>query len=468
MLQRPANVKNVAMQSRLYAAAAISKAGWSAGYEPSKESAAVAKSNPPQPAVVKTSRASNGVLVTSIDRHGILANIAVGFRAGSRYEETHNLGVSHRVRNLVGLSSAAHNAFELCWRTGILGADVSSYTTRDLLVTSMQTYRDHAVPALEVLGQLTSHGVRTWEVTDTNQQMYLERRTMKETHALHLIELLHSAAYRSGSLANSIVSPAYMIKKHSWPMITEYIAAHMNTNEACLIGVNVDHDQLLNYAQTAPYATGPAAPTNASPYLGGERRVQTGNNMTHVMIGGGTDGLNNVKGAATAAVFCALLGNGPNVEHATHSGMGKASQAVSKATSGAHGVSAFNTVAADSALVGLYLIADNDSIASVVKAAFSAMKEVAAGVKDVDVQHAKQSVLTQALAQAERDDGLIEDAITQTLAGHDVVTTPAALQKAIDSVSIADVQALAKQVLGKPSMACIGGGSDRVPYLDTL
>jgi predicted Zn-dependent peptidase len=451
MMHRPSIVNIVAKRSssRFTAGEPAVK------HAPSHASAAV-KSNPPQPAVVKTSRASNGLLVTSIDRHGLLANIAVGFRAGSRYEETHNLGISHRVRNLVGLSSANHNAFELCWRTGILGADVNSYTTRDLLVTSMQIYRDHAVPALEVLGQLTSHGVRTWEVTDNNSQMYLERRTMKETHAMHLMELLHTAAYRSGTLANSVVSPAYMIKKHSWTMITDYIAAHMNTNAGCIVGVNVDHDQLLNYAQTAPFATCPPVEMIASPYLGGERRVHTGEAMTHVMIGGGAPGLNNVKGVATAAVYCALLGNGPNVEHATHSGIGKASEAVSKSISGAHGVSSFNTVAADSSLVGLYLIADNANIAAVVKAAVSAMKEVAGGVNDADLKRAKHSVLTQALGQTERDDAVIEDAITQTLGGHDVVTTPDAILKAIESVTAADVQALAKQVLGKPSMATIG------------
>lgn len=451
MLQRPATIGNVAKRS-LAATAHATKP--------------VAKSNPPKEAVVKTSRAPSGLLVTSIDRHGTLSNIAMGYRAGSRYESPSSLGVSHRVRNMIGLSSKEHSAFELLWRSGVLGGDVTTYTSRDLLVATLQTWRDHAVPAMELLGQLTSPGLRTWELEDTHQQMKIERALMKQNPAMRLAELLHAAAYRSGPLANSVVSPGYMIGKHNVGMVGQFVSSQLVASEACLVGVNVDHDQLLAYAQVAPIETGGASSLKPSPYYGGELRKQSGHPLAHVLFAGASQGLNDAKAAATAAVFGALMAS-PIVDHATHAGVGKAATAVSGVASGVHGVTPFHSLNADSGLVGVYVVAEPDSIDGVVRAAVNAIKESGTTVTDGDLQRAKQTALTLALLQADRNDSIVEDAISQTLSGQAVATNSDALNKAISAVTATDVQALAKQIVGKPTLAALGP-VDGVPYLDSL
>jgi hypothetical protein len=43
---------------------------------------------------------------------------------------------------------------------------------------------------------------------------------------------------------------------------------HLLSGEACVVGVNIDHDQILNYAQTCPVIDGKTLPLPLSPYLG--------------------------------------------------------------------------------------------------------------------------------------------------------------------------------------------------------
>jgi len=234
--------------------------------------------------------------------------------------------------------------------------------------------------------------------------------------------------------------------------------------------VNIDHDQILNYAQTCPVIDGKTLPLPQSPYLGGQERKHTGGALTHVMIAGQTAGLKDARAGALGAVYGALLSSGPMVKYSATNGSGKVSKAVSSAIGEhtAHGVTSLLAMYADQGLAGVYCVSEHANSAKVVRAAMQAMKQLAQnGPSAEELTRAKRVALAGALMRSECDDLILEDLLTQTLNGQNVATDVNVLQQTIDAITQTDVQQLAKKIIDKPTIAAVGNLSS-TPYLDEL
>lgn len=87
---------------------------------------------------------------------------------------------------------------------------------------------------------------------------------------MRAIDLLHSAAFRSG-LGNSLFIPKTQIGKISSETLQHYVNSNFLTGRAAVVGLGVSHADLVAYAQSLQIETGEGC-TSASPYKGGELR----------------------------------------------------------------------------------------------------------------------------------------------------------------------------------------------------
>jgi len=279
--------------------------------------------------------------------------------------------------------------------------------------------------------------------------------------------MTHKAAFRNGPLGNSVISPKWMIGKHSEKMMNDFAREHLVSGEMSLIGVNVDHELLLSYAQSgvsAPHGSSHTVP--ASKYLGGELRKDTVGPFTHVLIAGQAAGINDPKGMAAASVFNSLLGVGPSVKWST--GRGKAVMAVANSVGEApFGVSGVQIAHSDQGLVGVYCISEAPKMSQIVKTVYGTIKDVAINGPSADeLKRAKKSAVTNLLIRAESSASLVEDLATQSLATGSV-NTPSELANNIESVGQADIQQIAKRMISKPTFAALGNLKS-TPYMDEI
>jgi len=349
---------------------------------------------------------------------------------------------------------------------------VNTYTTRDLFVVTLDAWRDYAVPSLEVLGELCCRPeFRAWELDYAYKQLDIERALFKGKHDVRVIDMLHKAAYRTGPLANSIITPKFMVGKHKEKMMQKFASEHLLSGEACVVGINVDHSQLLDYANSCPITDGKSLPLPASPYRGGEvRNDKPGSPLVHVAIAGATEGLNNSSAGACAAVYCAALSSGPPVKYSSSSGQGAASTAIASALgeSAPFGCMPLLALHAEQGLAGVYFVTEAANGGKALRAAVGAMRKFAsAGVSAEQLQRAKSVALARTLMRIENEASIVDDVITQTMGGQHVVTSADTVRKLVDGVSQADVNALAKKIAGKLSLAAIGN-LNNTPYLDEL
>ncbi|EFO98123.1 hypothetical protein CRE_15338 [Caenorhabditis remanei] len=171
--------------------------------------------------VEKVTKLGNGLTVGTIDSKKPLTQLVLAFRAGSRYEQANQAGLSHTIRNFVGRDSKNHFGTAIVWSAANYGGVVKSFTSRDLFGVSLTVPRDSTSYALHVLAQAAANpGFKPWEVADVLPTMRADNgfRTAYD----YVVDLIHKAAYRNGGLGNSIYAPCSTIGSVSAQTLSEF------------------------------------------------------------------------------------------------------------------------------------------------------------------------------------------------------------------------------------------------------
>lgn len=144
-----------------------------------------------------------------------------------------------------------------------------------------------------------------------------------------MLENLHAAAYRyflfnlfknllflnffrNGCLANPLLSPIQKVGKINYKDLSAYASSRLVASEAVIVGVNVDHSVLVDYAssQGAIAEGGAKKSASPSPYFGGDSRVHGNTSLAHIIIAGQGAKLSDEKSVAVFAVLAEVIGNG--------------------------------------------------------------------------------------------------------------------------------------------------------------
>lgn len=202
------------------------------------------------------------------------------------------------------------------------------------------------------------------------------------------------------------------------------------SGDAVLVGVNVDHDALVQAGSTQfPILEGQSEKAAQSKYFGGEVRKSVfsqrkpiitnlfcrdgAGNRTYVALAGEGSAITSIKDVAVQNVVAQILLN-----------------ATKKVTSEAISV---NVNYQDSGLVGVQFAADNSKITSVAKAVRAAIKSANAS----ELDNAKTAAALNVLSEGQQAAGVALEKATQVLAGVDA--SPRDIADAIRAVSAQDV-----------------------------
>lgn len=412
----------------------------------------------------KISHLPNGLTVASVDLGGPVSQLVVAYRAGTRYEMPDEAGLVHHIRNSIGGDSQRYYSAQMLWQCGSAGASVNALMTRDLLAAQMSVIRDHAAIGLSLLGELAQPAFKPWDLDDFKETLNIDRNYLRPYDVL--MEKLHDAAFRSGPLGNRLYAKEKSIGTFDYQKLEKFAASQMVTGNAVLVGVNIPHDHILDYASSQfTLPEGSAVSLKPSPYYGGEERHKAIMKEAHIAIAGKGACLKNLKGLAVQGVLSAALGQGAALKYALGAGQGAVARAVYKASSGyPFGISAISEVYADEGLVGVYLVSEGDHIGPLCEAAVKAIKSFK--IDDSALQRAKSIATMNVLTRAELSENVALDRAAQILAiGR--ADTVSDLLKEISSVTVADVTKAADEMKSKLTLAS-HGNLYQVPYLDQL
>ncbi|XP_064626076.1 cytochrome b-c1 complex subunit 2, mitochondrial-like [Lineus longissimus] len=440
------------IQRRLYASQAA---------QSQTEHAPLTKQSP------KVTRLPNGVTVASVENYSPVTKLAVVFKAGARYETGSNLGITHCLRNASSLSNNKCTGFGLTRSINQIGGSLDCTTTREHMIYTTECSRDHVDTAAEYLSYVSCNvGLKPWELKDMQPRLNVDLAVLAEQPESHLIELLHESAFRD-TLGRSLYAPEFMVGHYDVDQIADYVNNHYTAGRMALVGIGIEHDDLLHYAKHFNPTSGPGVPTAPAKFSGGNKRVETGGPVTLAAIATEAPSLNS-KDLLALGVVQHLMGTGPYVKYSSGASSNKIVAAASQATNSPFAASCFSASYSDSGLFGFTVAGQPQDMDKVLKAAVKQFGQITKGnIDEKDIVRAKQQLKSALAMSLESSDVCLQDLALQAINLGEVQSLEA-LSKAIDAVSANDVLTVAKKVItGKPTMAAIGSLSN-TPYLDQL
>lgn len=409
---------------------------------------------------LKVSTLSNGLTIASLENHSPVTTIGVAIKAGARNEGYDNAGVTHALRVASGMATSKNTAFGICRNLQQVGGSMSCTQGREHTLYSVQTTRDVSDIGVEFLADSVSSSVyKPWEVQRTLPRLKLELAT--RTPATQALELLHSAAFRSG-LGNSLYCPDHKVGSHGTADLAAFTSKHFTSGRAALLGVGISHQALTKFAELLKLEAGAGPGTLASKFSATELRSETGGGMAYVALAGQTVGAVSVAEAMSNLLLQRILGSGPSVKYGVGSGL------LAQAAAGVGGNCAASGVCqmySDAGLIGALVVSEAASAGKALGAVVSALRSVS--VTDEQVAGAKKQLLSDVYTLMEDPLQLVENMGVQALVSGDVMSVDK-YPEIISSISTADVQAAAKKLAGsKLAMGAVGNLSS-VPYIDAL
>ncbi|XP_057672460.1 cytochrome b-c1 complex subunit 2, mitochondrial [Diorhabda carinulata] len=410
-------------------------------------------------AELKTCTLPNKLIVAAVDNDASLTRVSIVFRAGSRNEQSDNLGTTHVLRTAAGLSTKNASQFAIIRNIQQVGANLTATNDRETILYTLEGTKKAVEKALPFLAEVaTQQEFRPWELSELSNRLMLDILT--RPLQLRAIDLLHNAAYRSQGLGNSLFIPKSQVGKVSSETLQHYVASNFLSGTAAVVGTGINENVVKQFASSLEIQTGANKPT-PSPYKGGELRSNKGGQIAYVTVAGEGAALSNTKEALAFAVLQGAIGSGPRVKYSNidhglyHKSLGCLTDIAA---------SAINVSYSDSGLFGILVAAPSASAEKAVKTAVSVLKS--GSITDADVQKGKNQLKTSLFLHSESGADVVKDIGTRAVLTGELQTANQ-LADVVDSITTSDVQNALKKAGSKLTLAAIGNLSN-VPYLDEL
>ena len=429
----------------------------------------------------------------SVENNSPVTRLTLFVRAGARHENGYNVGVTHCLRSAANLATTKKTAVALTRTVQQIGASLTATSTKEHMIYSVETDRDKADVALECLMEaVLNPQFYHWEVNNLKNNMEIDLTLHKMNHEERVIELLHSAAFRT-SVGRPLFAPEFMLGNYSSDMLKSFADAHLKLDRMALVGTGCPHDWLRSRTLSIVDAPAPSvrhfpqgnkpaevsaksANSSATPndeqskYFGGQLREEADSNLAMVAVAGEGVSLAS-KEAPAAYVLQRVFGVGPRVKWSASQNHGRLAKAIAGALPGdsMFAVSGVNYNYSDCGLFGFFLSVDPSLAAKASRAAVLETAKIANGsLTEAELNVAKQQATADLMYSLEHEANRTEAMAQSVLNTGELCPSAVEAIAQIKAVTMNDVLQVAKRAAGsRTSMAAVGDLTD-TPYLEQI
>uniref|UniRef100_L7MAQ1 Putative cytochrome b-c1 complex subunit 2 mitochondrial n=1 Tax=Rhipicephalus pulchellus TaxID=72859 RepID=L7MAQ1_RHIPC len=415
---------------------------------------------------VETSTLPNGLTVTAFENYSPVTRLAIVVKAGARYEDGSNRGITHTLRNAATLATKSHSKFAITKNIEYIGANLTACTTREHIIYLLECNRDDAHVALKFVQEAAFlPAFKHWEVDDAAPQLHRELALFRQNREAVLMEAVHAAAFRGG-LANSLYINDFLVGRYNNEKLAQFFKKHVSAPRAVISAVGAECQRLSDAIKNVELPTDPGADFLPSKFGSGETRLESPGEYVDAAVVVEGVGVRNPKECTALGVFAHMLGQGPRLPY-SESQATKLGEAAAKATQKPFAATALNVNYTDTGLFGVAVAGHPDDMDKLIKATMGQVRTVAQKVTDKDVQDAKQKLKAAVLYKRENFSDLAVEMATHVSRTGQPWQQDELLQ-AIDAITTQDVATVAARVTkSKPAMAAVGR-LHNTPHIDEL
>lgn len=402
------------------------------------------------------------------------SSVGLYAKAGSRYETTP--GTASVLERVAYASTQKRSGLKLHRDAEDLGTDLQAKASRESFVYSADSLRSNVEAVTEMIAEAaTAPKLRSWEVAEARPAFAGLVAERAAAPATVVAEGVFAAAFGVTSpLGHSQYVSPEGLGDVSADTLRAFLGATFKPSTMTFAATNVSHAAAVELAtQYFGALPGGAGGVTAKPvYTGGESMTRTAGGGAHVAIAFPAPSLASGKAVQAAAVLQALLGASTPRGAVGAAAIAKQSRLARSTHTEAHSfirsIAAFSTPLSDAGLLGITGTCADSEAGRLLAAAIGFMKD-AAGVAATagELSRAKTAVKLAAAGQVDTRAGARE-ALGQAVLATGAAPSLAEVFAAIDAVTAADVQAVARAALAAPPSVSAVGSLVMVPRYDQV
>ncbi|MEK7636476.1 MAG: pitrilysin family protein [Patescibacteria group bacterium] len=191
----------------------------------------------------------NGLqVITSEDANSSIITITLGVKAGSRYEQPHQLGHSHILEHMLLKGTKKRpTIFEMNVEQNRVGAYSNASTGSERMNMIIQVATEHMEHMMELLSDMLQNSIFDEQVLENEKRVIIEELHRAEQDPERLASMINMQNLFSGHpLSNLPIGTEEMIKKATREEVCQFYNSLYRPSQAVLITVgNLSHEKAL-------------------------------------------------------------------------------------------------------------------------------------------------------------------------------------------------------------------------------
>lgn len=412
---------------------------------------------------VKFAKLPNGLRIASVDKGGMDSLLGLYVGTGSRFERPEELGVSAMIENMAFHSTAHLSHLRTIKTVETLGGNASCNAFREHIAYHGECLRKDMPIMLNLLiGNVLFPRFLPWEMKANKERLNEKRKHVNETPDLLATEMLHSVAWHNNTLGLPNLCPESSVANYKPEVIRNFMLRHFAPDNCVIVGINTDIGELSMWTMRAYKEYNAIEPVKREVvkpvYTGGVRYHEDNSPLLHIAVGFQIPGGWNAPELVIFTVLQALMGGGGAF---STGGPGKGMHSrlflnVLNKHEFVESCMAFSSVYSDTGIFGLYMVAAPHASRNALEVMAKEFKAMS-NVTDKELERARNSLKSYLHMSLEHKAVQMEDIARQLLLCNRVLT-PEELERAINSVTAADIKSCVQKMLssGKPSAVALG------------
>jgi predicted Zn-dependent peptidase len=412
-------------------------------------------------AVVPTVRRSvlrSGLRVVTEAMPGVRsAAVGVWVGTGARDESPRLSGASHFLEHLLFKGTPTRSAMEISSSLDAVGGEFNAFTAREYTCFHARVLDDDLPLAVDVLGDMITSSVLQPADVEAEREVILDELAMHDDDPEDVVANLFAAtAWGEGPLGRPVGGRPETVAGISCEQVTRFYRCHyIPDNIVVSVAGNVDHDEIVKLVSKAfafhdSADAPPRAPRAGTPYQparAGSARLHRSFEQANAVLG--FDGIARGDERRFAlGVLTTVLGGGSS---------SRLFQEVRERRGLTYSIYAYPVHTADSGAlcVGLGCLPDKlDQVVDVVRHVLGSLRSE--GVTPEELARGKGQVRGSLVLGLEDSASRMARIAKADLLNGELISVDETLER-VAAVAVADVHAMAEQILGGPEILAVVG-----------
>lgn len=234
---------------------------------------------------------SNGIRLVYLHASAPVAHLGVTFLAGSRYEQSNEVGLAHFLEHCVFKGTTNRKAFHILSRLDAVGGEINAYTTKEEICVYASFVKTHLNRSAELLADIAINSTfPEKEITKEKEIILDEFNSYQDNPSEKIFDDFEALLFPNHPLGNNILGTPDTVQSFTREDLQRYVDSYFFAENSVISFVgDVPLKQVI--AVLERHFSGMKqrpkleAPIGFDAFVPVKKRVQEANYQAHVVIG---------------------------------------------------------------------------------------------------------------------------------------------------------------------------------------